>query len=82
MAAQHPGAGLIITEGLGHAAMGTSDSVCLHSYVADYFDPGVVPAGEVTCIPDCGRWDIDCDAFGVEIMPDNNHGYGRGPLAF
>ncbi|KAL6810280.1 TAP-like domain-containing protein [Trichoderma sp. SZMC 28015] len=82
MAAQHPGAGLVITEGLGHGTMGTSDSVCLHSYVADYFDTGVVPAGEVTCIPDCGRWDIDCDAFGVEIMPDNNHGYGRGPLAF
>lgn len=82
MAAQHPGAGLIITEGLGHGTMGTSDSVCLHSYLADYFDIGVVPAGEATCIPDCGPWDIDCDTFRAEIMPDNSHGYGRGSLAF
>ncbi|KAJ4859407.1 TAP-like protein domain-containing protein [Trichoderma breve] len=82
MASKHPGAGLIITEGLGHGTMGTSDSVCLHSYVADYFDSGVVPAGEATCIPDCGPWDIDCKTFGVEIMPDNSRGYGRGPLAF
>ncbi|KKP07868.1 hypothetical protein THAR02_00076 [Trichoderma harzianum] len=42
MAAQYPGAGLIITEGLGHGTMGTSDSTCLHNYVADYFDTGVV----------------------------------------
>ncbi|KAL7912442.1 TAP-like domain-containing protein [Trichoderma velutinum] len=82
MAAQHPGAGLIITEGLGHGTMGTSDSACLHSHVADYFDNGVVPAGETTCIPDCGPWDIGCDTFGVEIVAQNSRGYSRGYLAF
>lgn len=47
--------------------MGTSDSTCLHNYVADYFGIGVVPAGEVTCIPDCDPWDIDCDTFGSNL---------------
>ncbi|KAL6699294.1 TAP-like domain-containing protein [Trichoderma pleuroticola] len=82
MAAQHPGAGLIITERLGHGGVGTSDSLCLHSYVADYFDLGVVPTGEATCIPDCCPWDIDCDTLGMEIVAWDNHGYGRGGLAF
>lgn len=77
MAAQHPGAGLVITEALGHGTMGTGDSACLHSYIADYFDTGVVPSGEVICAPDCGPWDKECGTVEVQTIPQKNQGYRK-----
>jgi hypothetical protein len=75
MAAQHPGAGLIITEALGHGTMGTGDSACLHNYIAEYFDTGVVPPGEAFCTPDCGPWDNECDTIEAQTIPQRHQGY-------
>ncbi|UKZ57144.1 hypothetical protein TrVGV298_010996 [Trichoderma virens] len=75
MAAQHPGAGLVVTEALGHGTMGTGDSACLHSYIADYFDTGVVPSGEALCKPDCDPWNKECDTAELETTPQNGQGY-------
>lgn len=77
MAAQHPGAGLLIAEALGHCAMGNGDSACLHKHIADYFDTGVVPDGEAVCEADCGPWDEKCDGVGAKIMRQESQGYYR-----
>jgi pimeloyl-ACP methyl ester carboxylesterase len=81
MAAQHPGAGLLIAEALGHCTKGNGDSACLHKHIADYFDTGVVPDGEASCEADCGPWDDECDAVGAQAMPQESEGYyGKYPL--
>ncbi|KAL6906666.1 TAP-like domain-containing protein [Trichoderma evansii] len=80
MAAQHPGAGLLIAEAMGHCAMGNGDSACLHKHIADYFDTGVVPNGETVCEADCGPWDEKCDAVGALAMSQDSYGYRRYPL--
>lgn len=77
MAAQHPGAGLLIAEALGHCAMGNGDSACLHRHIADYFDTGVVPDGEAVCEADCGPWDEKCDGVGAKAMSQESQGYYR-----
>ncbi|KAH8127577.1 hypothetical protein FP744_10008261 [Trichoderma asperellum] len=77
MAAQHPGAGLLIAEAFGHCAMGNGESACLHKHIADYFDTGVVPDGEAVCEADCGPWDEKCDSVGAQAMHQGNRGYDR-----
>ncbi|KAL7918726.1 TAP-like domain-containing protein [Trichoderma austrokoningii] len=77
MAAQHPGAGLVIAEALGHCAMGNGDSACLYRHIADYFDTGVVPDGEAVCEADCGPWDEKCDGVGAYAVSREGHGYHR-----
>ncbi|XP_044717772.1 TAP-like protein [Hirsutella rhossiliensis] len=66
MAANHPGAGLVVQEGLGHCALATADSDCLTRIVADYFDSGAVPSEETTCHIDCGPWDDGCALSGYQ----------------
>lgn len=80
MAAQHPGAGLLIAEALGHCAVGNGDSACLHKHIADYFDTGVVPDGEAVCEADCGPWDEECGTVAAQGMSRDSDGYRRYPL--
>lgn len=77
MAAQHPGAGLLIAEASGHCAIGNGDSACLYKHIADYFDTGVVPDGESVCEADCDAWDEKCDSVGAQVMSQESHGYHR-----
>lgn len=77
MAAQHPGAGLLVAEAMGHCAMGNGDSACLYRHIADYFDTGVVPDGEAVCEADCGPWDEKCDGVAAYDMPRESGGYRR-----
>ncbi|POR34373.1 Carboxylesterase A [Tolypocladium paradoxum] len=70
MAALHPGAGLVVQEGLGHCALASGDSCCTARILADYFESGIVPADEATCDVDCGPWDKDCALAGVPRAVD------------
>ncbi|KAL6874870.1 TAP-like domain-containing protein [Trichoderma novae-zelandiae] len=62
MAKEHPGAGLVIQESMGHGAWGSAPSRCTWRIVADYLHSGVVPGKETVCRADCGPWDHVCDA--------------------
>ncbi|KAK3185596.1 hypothetical protein K4F52_005696 [Lecanicillium sp. MT-2017a] len=69
MAAEHPGAAVVVQESLGHTALGTGDSECVNEILREYFDTGRVPDGETVCEAKCGPWD-ECNnataaAFGV-----------------
>lgn len=63
MAKNHPGAGVVVQEAMGHCAFATAQSPCTKKAVADYFDSGVVPSREVSCATTCGPWDDGCQPF-------------------
>lgn len=65
MAAQHPGARVIVQEAMGHCAVASAPSVCTKNLVADYFESGVIPADLSTCTAECGPWDEDCSPRGT-----------------
>lgn len=57
MAANHPGAGVLVQEAMGHSALGHSTaSDCTKKIVADYFDMGVVPEEEAVCDGGDSAW--------------------------
>lgn len=66
MAANHPGAGLVVQESLGHTALGTGDSECLNGILREYFDSGRVPGEETSCETVCGPWDECSEATVAE----------------
>lgn len=73
MAANHPGAGVVVQEAMGHCATFAAYSPCTKKIIADYFDKGVVPKGEAVCDVDCGPWDDSCKpatAFSSEHVPE------------
>jgi hypothetical protein len=61
MAKKYPGAGLVIQETLGHCALVNGQSDCVNRHIADYFETGKVPHGEITCDVSCGPWEAGCD---------------------
>lgn len=62
MAAQHPGARVVIQEAIGHCAMASAPSSCTKNVVADYFESGIIPDVS-TCSIECGPWDASCSVF-------------------
>ncbi|KAK1254501.1 hypothetical protein MKX08_008496 [Trichoderma sp. CBMAI-0020] len=60
MAAQHPGARVIIQEAMGHCAVASAPSSCTKRVVADYFESGVIPFDVSLCRIECGPWDASC----------------------
>ncbi|KAJ4855600.1 TAP-like protein domain-containing protein [Trichoderma breve] len=63
MAANHPGAAVVVQGSMGHCVIGTAPSDCTKSIVADYFESGTVPSEEVTCKTQCGPWDDNCSGY-------------------
>ncbi|KAJ6787356.1 hypothetical protein PWT90_05947 [Aphanocladium album] len=58
MASQHPGAGVLVTEAMGHSAIGHGRaSDCTKKIVSEYFDKGIVPKKEVVCPGVKAPWD-------------------------
>jgi pimeloyl-ACP methyl ester carboxylesterase len=70
MAAQHPGARVIIQEAVGHCAVASAPSSCTRSVVADYLESGVIPFDVSTCSIECGPWDSSCSLNNVTITDD------------
>lgn len=69
---QHPGAGLIVQESMGHcvtAKPGVSE--CTKKIVADFFDTGAVPHGEHVCEGSGTPWDA------VSKMSVEEEEYGK-----
>ncbi|KAH0522927.1 hypothetical protein TsFJ059_006709 [Trichoderma semiorbis] len=66
MAANHPGAAVVVQESMGHCVIGTAPSDCTKNIVADYFESGTVPSEEVTCKTQCGPWDDNCSGYSPE----------------
>ncbi|GAB0135280.1 hypothetical protein EsDP_00003623 [Epichloe bromicola] len=62
MAKNHPGAGVVVQEAIGHCAFLAAYSECTKKIVAEYFHTGRVPDGEVACEAECGPWDVGCQA--------------------
>jgi pimeloyl-ACP methyl ester carboxylesterase len=62
MAANHPGAAVVVQESMGHTALGTGDSECLNGILKEYFDTGKVPKEETSCETKCGPWDKCAEA--------------------
>ncbi|RFU78985.1 hypothetical protein TARUN_3248 [Trichoderma arundinaceum] len=60
MAAKHPGARVVIQEGMGHCAVASAPSKCTKNTVADYFEFGTIPSDLSTCNVECGPWDASC----------------------
>lgn len=60
MAVNHPGARLVIQEGLGHCVLFSANSSCVARIVAEYFDSVELPSSDTTCSVDCGPWDPAC----------------------
>lgn len=63
MASNHPGAGFVIQESMGHCTIPTAPSNCTRNIVADYFEFGTVPSEETTCETQCGPWDENCGNY-------------------
>lgn len=63
MAKNHPGAGVVVQEAMGHCTFLTAQSLCTRKVVADYFDSDIVPSREVSCATTCGPWDDGCQPF-------------------
>ncbi|KAG5982046.1 hypothetical protein E4U55_002394 [Claviceps digitariae] len=59
MARNHPRAGLVVQQAMGHCAIVSAYSHCTRVIVARYFDTGSVPPAEVSCAAECGPWDTD-----------------------
>lgn len=58
MASNHPGAGLLIQESMGHSVLGSGvASACTREVVSEYFDKGTVPDEEVVCEGVRQPWD-------------------------
>lgn len=58
MAKLHPGAGVLVTEAMGHSAVGNGLATdCTRRIVAEYFDKGVVPDKETACPGVKSPWD-------------------------
>ncbi|KAL7931456.1 TAP-like domain-containing protein [Trichoderma chlorosporum] len=66
MAANHPGAAVIVQESMGHCVIGTAPSDCTKDLVADYFESGTVPSEETACKAQCGPWDNNCSGYSAE----------------
>lgn len=55
---QHPGAGLVVADGMGHCAAGSGIvSKCTQTALQQYFDKGTVPKGEIECEGVRDPWD-------------------------
>lgn len=70
MAAQHPGARVIIQEAVGHCALASAPSRCTKRVVADYFESGVIPFDVSTCSIECGPWDTFCSLNNATMTED------------
>ena len=69
MVKNHPGAGLLIQESIGHCVVLGEPEACSTDAMAEYFDTGVVPDGELICDSTRSPWDphpsIDVDGTGT-----------------
>ncbi|PTB66068.1 hypothetical protein BBK36DRAFT_1203627 [Trichoderma citrinoviride] len=72
MAAQHPGARVLIQEGMGHCAVASAPSKCTREVVADYFESGVIPSDLSPCSVECHPWDESCPATGESVLQTND----------
>lgn len=70
MAAQHPGARVIIQEAMGHCAVASAPSRCTKRVVADYFESGVIPFDVSACSIECGPWDTSCSLDNATMTDD------------
>lgn len=56
MAAQHPGAAVVVQESMGHCALGSANSECTRGIAREYMDTGKVPSHETVCESDFDPW--------------------------
>ncbi|KAL6877159.1 TAP-like domain-containing protein [Trichoderma novae-zelandiae] len=68
MAAQHPGARVLVQDGMGHCAVASAPSKCTRKAVADYFESGLIPSDLSPCKVECSPWDESCPATGESIL--------------
>ena len=61
MAESHPGAGILVQEATGHCLVLGAMGPCAKNALAEYFDTGAVPSGELSCEAVRGPWDAKVD---------------------
>ncbi len=61
MAEGHPGAGILVQEATGHCLVLGAMGPCAKNALAEYFDTGAVPDGELSCEAAKGPWDAKLD---------------------
>ncbi|EGR48346.1 uncharacterized protein TRIREDRAFT_121968 [Trichoderma reesei QM6a] len=72
MAAQHPGARVLVQEAMGHCAVASAPSKCTRRAVADYFESGVIPSDLSPCNVECRPWDTSCPATDDAALHNND----------
>ncbi|KAL6887786.1 TAP-like domain-containing protein [Trichoderma longibrachiatum] len=72
MAAQHPGARVLVQEAMGHCAVASAPSKCTRRAVADYFESGLIPSDLSPCNVQCHPWDTSCPATGESALQAND----------
>ncbi|KAL7945246.1 TAP-like domain-containing protein [Trichoderma barbatum] len=72
MAAQHPGARVLIQEAMGHCAVASAPSRCTRKVVADYFESGIIPSDLSTCDVECNPWDESCPSTGKQSIKSSD----------
>lgn len=61
MAANRPGAKVVVQGSMGHTAILSAYSECTKKIVAEYFDSGKLPDEKETSYEtECGPWDEGC----------------------
>lgn len=68
MVKNHPGAGLLVQEAVGHCALSAAMGSCSTNALADYFDTGVVPEGELLCETLRGPWDAELHIQDADML--------------
>lgn len=81
MAAQHPGAKVVVQETMGHCAFASAYSPCTKDAVAEYFDTGTLPdEEEASCPVECGPWNASTACSGAVVAAREPWHVRRFPL--
>ena len=68
LAANHPGARLVVQKSMGHCATASAPSICTQKIVARYFATGEAPGEKEThCDELCGPWDEGCPSWAADL---------------
>ncbi|KGQ12579.1 Putative hydrolase [Beauveria bassiana D1-5] len=70
MAAEHPGAAVVVQESMGHCALGSANSECTRGIAREYMDTGKVPSHETVCESDFDPWNQDVDGRASSFVID------------
>ncbi|KAJ6785729.1 hypothetical protein PWT90_07103 [Aphanocladium album] len=70
MAAQHPGAAVVVQESMGHCALGSAKSKCTAGIAREYMHTGKVPSQETVCDSDFDPWKKDAKTEASSFVID------------